>query len=151
MSKIAFRPNFFEIGLFGIRLRECWNAESCDEEHHALLCLGTHSTDTACYWLPYDLFFSKILSICIHSSPVMVRYGMSFVSSKFRYCICKLFTLQSPRGTSDGPYHVTTQFYFYPVMSNIQHSINIYLWFWRRLKCRTQDSEIRNVLNVTSS
>ena len=91
LSKIAFRPNFFEIGLFGIRLRECWNAESCDEEHHALLCLGTHSTDTACYWLPYDLFFSKILSICTHSSPVMVRYGMSFVSSKFRYCICKLF------------------------------------------------------------
>ena len=45
----------------------------------------------------------------------------------------------TPRGRSGGPYHVTTQFYFYPVMSKIQNSINIYPCFWRRSTRRTQD------------
>ena len=43
----------------------------------------------------------------------------------------------TPRGMS--PYHVTTQFYCYPVMSKIQNSINIYPWFSRRLTWRTRD------------
>ena len=46
---------------------------------------------------------------------------------------------RTPRGRSGGPYHVTTQFYFYPVMSNIQNSINIHTWILRRLTCPTQD------------
>ena len=54
----------------------------------------------------------------------------------------------TPRGRSGGPYHVTTQFYFYPVMSKIQNSINIYPWIWRRLTCPSQ--ETRNVLKVAS-
>ena len=33
------------------------------------------------------------------------------------------------RGMSGGPYHATTQYYFYP-MSKIQNLINIYPWFW---------------------
>ena len=45
----------------------------------------------------------------------------------------------TPGGRSGGPYHVTTQFYFYPVMSKIQNSINVYPWIWRRLTCPTQD------------
>ena len=47
---------------------------------------------------------------------------------------------------SGGEYHVTTQFYFYPVMSKLQNSINIYPWFWRH-----KISETRIVLNMTSS
>ena len=46
---------------------------------------------------------------------------------------------RTPRGRSGGPYHVTTQFYFYPVMSKIQNSSNIYPWIWCRLTCPTQD------------
>ena len=45
----------------------------------------------------------------------------------------------TPLRRSGGPYHVTTQFYFYPVMSKMQNSINIYPWIWRRLACPTQD------------
>ena len=45
----------------------------------------------------------------------------------------------TPRGMSRGPYHVTTQFYFYPVISQIQNLINIYPWFWCRLMCPIQD------------
>ena len=45
----------------------------------------------------------------------------------------------TPLGRSGGPYHVTTQFSFYPVMSKLQHSINIYPWFWNRLTCPSQD------------
>ena len=33
---------------------------------------------------------------------------------------------------------LTAQFYFYPVMSKLQNSINIYLRFWCRLACPTQ-------------
>ena len=42
---------------------------------------------------------------------------------------------------------------FYPLMSKLQYSINIYPWFWRRLTCSTQTSRnmYGNVLNVTSS
>ena len=32
-------------------------------------------------------------------------------------------------GRSAGTYYATTQFYFYPVMSKVQNSINIYPWF----------------------
>ena len=39
----------------------------------------------------------------------------------------------TPRWRTGGPYHVTTKFYFYPMISNLQNSINIYPWFWRRL------------------
>ena len=46
---------------------------------------------------------------------------------------------QISRGRSGGPYHITTQFYFDPVMSKIQNSINIYPRIWRRLTCPTQD------------
>ena len=35
---------------------------------------------------------------------------------------------QISRGRSGGPYHVITQFYFYPVISKQQNSINIYPW-----------------------
>ena len=45
----------------------------------------------------------------------------------------------TPRGRSGGPYHITTQLYFYPMMSKIQNSTNIYLWIWCCLKCPTQD------------
>ena len=38
-----------------------------------------------------------------------------------------------------GACHVTTQFYFNSMMSKIQNSNNIYLWFWCRLTCWTQD------------
>ena len=34
---------------------------------------------------------------------------------------------------SGGPYQMTTQFNFYPVMSKLQNSINNYPWCWRRL------------------
>ena len=36
--------------------------------------------------------------------------------------------LLTPRRRSDGVYHVTTQFCFYPVMTKIQNSTNIYPW-----------------------
>ena len=32
-----------------------------------------------------------------------------------------------------GLYHITTEFYFYPVMPKLKNSINIYAWFWHRL------------------
>ena len=39
----------------------------------------------------------------------------------------------TPQRRSDGLYHITTQFYFYPMMSKLQNSINTYPWFWRRV------------------
>ena len=45
----------------------------------------------------------------------------------------------TPRGKSGGPYHVITQFYFYPVMSKLQNSIIIYPWYWRHLTYASQD------------
>ena len=35
----------------------------------------------------------------------------------------------TPRGRSGGPYHETTQFYFYSIISKPQNSINIHQWF----------------------
>ena len=35
----------------------------------------------------------------------------------------------TPQRRSSEPYHVITQFYFYPVMSKLQNSIIIHPWF----------------------
>ena len=45
---------------------------------------------------------------------------------------------RTPLGRTGGPYLITTQFYFNPVMSKIQNSINIYPRILRRLTCPTQ-------------
>ena len=44
----------------------------------------------------------------------------------------------TPRGRCGRPYHATTQFFCYSVMSKEQHSMNIYPWFWRGLTCPSQ-------------
>ena len=42
---------------------------------------------------------------------------------------------------SDGSYHVTTEFSFYPVVSKIHNSISIYPYFSRRLTYPTRNFE----------
>ena len=51
----------------------------------------------------------------------------------------------TPQGRTGGPYHVTTQFYFYPVMSKIQNSINIHPWIWLAYRVQLKISETCNV------
>ena len=46
-----------------------------------------------------------------------------------KLCCCVIGPL-TPQGRSSGPYHTTAPFYFYPLISELQKSINICPWFW---------------------
>ena len=52
---------------------------------------------------------------------------------------CYVIGPLTPQGRSSGPYHTTAPFYFYPVISELQNSINICPWFRQVLLCPTQD------------
>ena len=86
-------------------------------------------------------------SKCDNNKTVLLRDTVHQISRRESGAGADLRSARRPRtplGRSGGPYHVTTQFYLYPVMSKIQNSINIYPWIWRRLTCPMPNSRFRN-------